>query len=942
MLTGPYKILKERLLKDIPSERMFSDPLKTLAWGTDASFYRLIPKLVVMAYDEQEVSKILAHAYELKIPVTFRAGGTSLSGQAISDSVLIVAAENWKNYQVLDQGNRIRLQPGIIGSRANIILAPYGRKIGPDPASINACLIGGIAANNASGMCCGTAENSYNTIDSLRLVFADGTLLDTSSPESKARFAQEHVEMIEKITTLCESLKENPRLSDRIRHKFKMKNTTGYSLNALVDFTDPFDVINHLIIGSEGTLAFISEITYNTVVEHSFKASALVMFADIEKACQATALLKRQPVAAVEIIDRAGIRSVENNEGMPEYLKDLSAQVAALLIETRAGSRQELITQIDRIKEGLKDIPVVLPITFTDIPAEYTVLWNIRKGLFPSVGAMRQTGTTCIIEDVAFPLDKLAAATLELQGLFEKYGYKEAVIFGHALEGNLHFVFNQDFNDAAEIDRYSRFMDELVLLVVDKYDGSLKAEHGTGRNMAPFVEKEWGSEAFELMKEIKEIFDPLHLINPGVILNDSPRAHLENLKPLAPVNELVDKCIECGFCESACVSHDLTLSPRQRIVVMREIERLRENDHEPHVRAALEDNFDYEGDQTCATDGLCALNCPVKIDTGAMIKSIRHNKIKPRHQKIASSLARNTSIMIKSISMALNLVNFSHKLIGTRAMNSISKGIRKISGNSIPQWTQNMPKGGKRIVAKAVQEDNPLKVVYFPSCINRGMGISADYDEKIALTDKIPALLRKAGYEVIYPENLNDLCCGMAYSSKGYKEQGRQKSDELQDALFAASRQGQYPILCDMSPCLYTMKLNMEPTLKLYEPVEFILEHLADKLSFDPVDEEVAVFAVCSAKKMALETSLAKLAYLCSKKVKVIDANCCGFAGDRGFSYPELNAHGLRSLREQTQGCSVGYSTSRTCEIGLSQHSDVSFKSIVYLVDKVTRKKANA
>jgi D-lactate dehydrogenase len=211
--------------------------------------------------------------------------------------------------------------------------------------------------------------------------------------------------------------------------------------------------------------------------------------------------------------------------------------------------------------------------------------------------------------------------------------------------------------------------------------------------------------------------------------------------------------------------------------------------------------------------------------------------------------------------------------------------------------------------------------------------------KRLALTDKIPSLLRKAGYEVIYPQGLNQLCCGMAYSSKGYTEQGKKKSEELQSALLEASKQGMYPILCDMSPCLYTMKTNMEPNLKLYEPVAFILEFLADKLEFSPLDEEVAVFAVCSAKKMSLETSLAKLAHMCSTRVKVLDANCCGFAGDRGFSYPELNAHGLRSIRQQTESCTSGYSTSRTCEIGLSLHSDKSFQTIVYLVDRVTKAK---
>jgi D-lactate dehydrogenase len=939
MLTGKYQILYNRLCEVIPAPRMFSDPLSTLAWGTDASFYRLTPKLVIIAANEEEISFILKHTDRLSIPVTFRAAGTSLSGQSLSDSVLIVAADGWKKFEVLEDGKKIRLQPGIIGARANIILAPYGRKIGPDPASINACMVGGIVANNASGMCCGTAENSYNTIDSMKLVLADGTMLDTSCEKSKESFIKSHPLLIENLLQMHATINENEKLRERIRSKFKMKNTTGYSLNAFVDFSDPFDIINHIMVGSEGTLAFISEVTYQTVADPAYKATALVVFPDIESACRATISLKPMPVAAVELIDRAGLRSVENNKGMPEFFKALPLQAAALLIETRAETREDLEKYVRKIKLELKKIPALFPVEFTDIPSEYNKLWNVRKGLFPSVGAMREAGTTVIIEDVAFPLEKLGNATLDLQALFKRYRYDEAVIFGHALEGNLHFVFKQDFGTKKEVERYACFMNDMVDLVVDKYDGTLKAEHGTGRNMAPFVEREWGGQAYILMREIKRFFDPDDLLNPGVIINANPKAHLENLKPLPAVNALIDKCIECGFCESACVSADFTLSPRQRITVLREIERLKVSGKEPHILSVLNQKFEYAGDETCATDGLCAINCPVDIDTGNMIKSLRNDKLKKGQRRIASMLSSNTATFIRSMRLFLDMADLAHRVLGTRAMHSFTSLLRKISGKRIPQWNPFLPRGGKRIKKLSVREENPLKVVYFPSCINRGMGISKDYEEKTALTDKVPALLHKAGYEVIYPKKMNRLCCGMAYSSKGFTELGKKKSNALHKALYDASRQGEIPILCDMSPCLYTMKINMEPDLKLYEPVEFILEHLQDKLEFKPVEEEVAVFAVCSARKMSLEPSLVQLAGMCASKVTLTDANCCGFAGDRGFTVPELNQHGLRTLKEQTESCSSGYSTSRTCEIGLTLHSGKSFKSIVYLVDKVTTAK---
>jgi len=938
MLNGNYKVLYQQLSSVIDPKRIFHDPLHTLAFGSDASFYRLIPQLVIKAKNEAEVSLILQESSRLNLPVTFRAAGTSLSGQAISESILVIAGNQWKNYQIAKDGLKIRLQPGLTGGRVNALLAPYARKIGPDPASINAAMIGGIAANNASGMCCGIADNSYQTMESMRIIFADGSLLDTSDPVSKELFGQSHPELIQGITEMAASVKFNVELAKRIAVKFKMKNTTGYSLNALIDFSDPFEVISHLMIGSEGTLGFISEISYNTVVEHPFRASSLMVFPDIENACNAVSLLKTAPVAAVELMDRAGLRSVEDHAGMPKYLKTLSPTACALLVETRSMLKEELDQQIAEILESVKVIPSEIPVRFTSIASEYELLWKIRKGLFPSVGAMRKTGTTVIIEDVAFPVPRLAEATHDLHRLFEKWGYHEAVIFGHALEGNLHFVFTQDFGSQSEIDRYSHFMSEVSEMVVSKYDGSLKAEHGTGRNMAPFVEMEWGREAYELMKRIKKLFDPNNLLNPGVILNNDPEIHLKNLKPIPAASDKIDQCIECGFCEPSCVSAELTLTPRQRIVVYREMARLGRSGHEPHILASLSGAYRYEGNETCATDGLCAVACPVNIDTGKLIKSLRAEEIGSR-QKSALWIANHMGWVTATVRTALSVVGFFHSLLGTSIMKGISGGLRKISGNRIPLWNPYMPLGAKTIKPLQVQNTKmEKKVVYFPSCINRSMGVSKEHRGEKQLSEKMLELLNKGGFEVIYPESMNRLCCGMAFSSKGYTEAGNRKSNELEAALLKSSEQGKYPILCDMSPCLYTMKDHMGERLKLYEPVEFMLEFLLPELEILPLQEPITVFPVCSLKKMGLEDKLKELAEKCAVKVIIPEANCCGFAGDRGFTFPELNEHGLHDLKSQLpEGIRYGYSTSRTCEIGLSLHSGISYQSIVYLVDRVSK-----
>jgi D-lactate dehydrogenase len=942
MLPERYQTFYQKIIGTISVDNIITDPLRTITYGTDASFYRLIPKIVINVQDEKEVQLILREASKLRLPVTFRAAGTSLSGQAISDSILVRLGAGWRKYRVFDGAAKIQLEPGIIGSQANAILAEFDKKIGPDPASIDSAKIGGILANNASGMCCGVEQNSYQTIDSMRVVLVDGTAVDTAEDKSRAEFERVHGDILEGLAALKAKVLADETLSDRIRYKFKIKNTTGYSLNAFVDFEDPYDIMTHLMIGSEGTLGFISDVVYRTVVEHRHKASALIIYPDVKTACEAIPILQKQPVAAAELMDRAGLRSVQEKEGMPGYLKELSETATALLVETRAESADLLKDQIEEIVAAINGLPTVFPIQFTDVPAEYGKFWKIRKGLFPAVGAVRKTGTTVIIEDVAFPGEHLADAALDLQGLFKKYKYDEALIFGHALDGNLHFVFTQDFSIQSEVVRYRDFMADVVRLVVEKYDGSLKAEHGTGRNMAPFVEKEWGEAAFNLMREVKALFDPLNLLNPGVILNADAEAHIKNLKPLPATHELVDKCIECGFCEPVCPSKDITFTPRQRIVGRREISRQMVAGADPKRLKALIKAYQYPGKDTCAADSLCSTRCPVGIDTGKMVKALREETNGKLGNMVADLVGGGFSPLAKTISTTLNVVDSVHKMTGTPFMEAASGIARKATLDNLPLWNKEMPAGVPKIVPPPVNKDNPRKVVYFPSCASRAMsGPAREESEREALPQKTMSLLKKAGYEIIFPDSLDKYCCGQAFESKGFMKQADAKSKELSDALLAVSDNGVIPVLCDTSPCLYRMKANSDERLQLMEPIEFVLTHLMDKLEFTQQDVKVAVHPTCSTRKMGLEEKLEELARACAKEVVMPeDVYCCGFAGDRGFNFPELNASALKDLKDHVCTCDAGYSTSKTCEIGLSLHGGIPYRSILYLVDDASKAKA--
>ena len=943
MLEGKYQDFYNQIINKISKEKIFTDKLHTLAYGTDASFYRLIPKIVIKTDNAKEVQDIIELSNSMNLSITFRAAGTSLSGQAISDSILIVTSRNFSNFKIADDVSYISLQPALTGAQVNGLLARYSKKIGPDPASINAAMIGGIAANNASGMCCGISQNSYKTLKSMKLIFGDGTKLDTGCQESKNAFRKTHSDFLKDLKSFSDDTKNNEELRAKIERKFKIKNTCGYSLNALIDFDDEFEILEHLIIGSEGTLAFIEEITYYTVEDLKDKASSLIYFKDMNEACSAVTKLKLAKdankiiVDAVELMDRAGLKSIEQDPAMPEFIKDFDENVTALLIETRAISDAQLDIQTAQIEELLKEFSVVRDIYFTKDVAEYTLYWKIRKGLFPAVGAVRVTGTTVIIEDVAYPIECLAEATLELQELFKKHGYSEALIFGHALEGNFHFVFTQDFSDPKEIKRYDDLMNEVVNSVAVKYQGSLKAEHGTGRNMAAFIEVEWGYDAYIMMKKIKNLFDPKGLLNPGVIINDDAQAHLKNLKTLPATNEIVDKCIECGFCEPTCPSNELTLTPRQRIVINREISRLESIGNDKEARE-YKDLYQYDGIETCATCSLCSTACPVKIDTGSLTKHLRAEQISNTGKSIANFVANNFSTTLKGVRFGLNSANFIHKVLGTPSMETMTKTFRDLS-SSIPKWSVTMPIG-TNINLNFEQKVSDKKVVYFPSCINRSMGLNAVSKEEKELFDTTVELLLKAGYQILFPEDLPNLCCGMPFSSKGFDEAAHTKSSQLELALLNASEFGEYPILCDTSPCTKKMMESFSHKLDIFEPIEFALQFLTKDLEFTAINEPITIHTTCSSRKMGLEDKFKTLASLCSTNVIVpADVKCCGFAGDRGLNFPELNKSALRALKEQTKDAKMAFSTSKTCEIGLSEESGLDYNSIFYLINRVTKSK---
>ncbi len=941
----------------IAPNRVMTDPLMTFAYSGDASQYRLVPAVVVIVNSEAEVFAVIQAARAERLPLTFRAAGTSLSGQAITSGVLAVLGDGFKKMQVLDNGDRILLGPAVIVAQANRALKQFNRKLGPDPASQATCKIGGVVNNNSSGMCCGVAYNTYHTLQRMRVMLVDGTVLDSGDAASVAAFRESHAELLEALQALHHEVTANAELVALIRHKYRIKNTVGYSINALVDFHDPIDILVHLVIGSEGTLGFVSEVTYRTIPEHPFKVTGLIPFPDPHSAGRAISRLANggvqttEGVTAAEYIERRALQTVEHLPAIKPFVHLLGPNSPVILIDVTAPNLETLALEQAKA-EAILRAEGAIELNFSPDEARSHALWDMRKGFFASGGAARPKGTAMMTEDVAAPIDKLADFVIDMRKLLDAHGYEDAIIFGHALAGNLHFQMSDDFSQPGSAEKFDVFNQDLSELVSVRYGGSLKAEHGTGRAIAPFVEREWGSTAYAIMQRIKPLFDPEALLNPGVLITPNQKVHIENLKLMPLADPIVDLCIECGFCEPACPSHQLTLSPRQRIVTTREMARLRRSGEDNARLAEMEESFGYAGLYTCAAGNVCAGRCPVGIETGTMVIGERARRQSEGSRRVAGTAGRHTRAIETALSAGVGAQALSRRIIGDGATDAIAGAMRKVArtprvsrtlrvGPGAPPAAigpnlRSNPKTTGFPVPIATQPDN--RVVYFPACPTRMFGANpTEYDLRPA-PQAMLALLERAGFEVIVPGGLEGQCCGQPFLSKGFPEESQKVGNRLVEKLAPEGAR----VLTDASTCAKHLKEH-HGEVDIADSAEFLVTEVLPKLNVLRKLPAVAVHHNCSAQRMQEQGAIMAVAAACAEQVAPLETvSCCGYAGDKGLFVPELNAWATRFVKNDIPaGCTVGVSTVSTCASGLSEHAGIPFVSLASLLEYVTRPDAN-
>ena len=941
------------LRSQLGSEQVADRPLDLARMAHDASHYLLEPSVVVIARNGDDVTRAVRLASRHGLPVAFRSGGTSLSGQALTDGVLIDARKGFRGVEVLDGGRRVRCQPGATVRAVNAVLAPYGRALGPDPASEVACTIGGVVANNSSGMACGTTKNTYRTLAGLEVLLLTGTVIDTGAPDAEERLRATEPALYEGLARLRDRVRGNPDSMRRIAHQYSMKNTMGYGINSFVDFDSPAQILAHLMVGSEGTLGFILSATFETVPAYAHLATSLLVFDRIDGATAALPSLVEAGAATAELMDAASLRVAQNLATVVPALVGLDvAEHTALLVEAQCESAEELTERVDALSRAVGALggltPPAKPYAFSSDATERAQAWLVRKGLYTAVAGARPAGSTALLEDIVVPMPALTGTVGEIQALCGRYGYDDAVIFGHAKDANLHFMINPDMRDPRQIEVYSRFSDDLVDLVLAA-DGSLKAEHGTGRIMAPFVERQFGSELYAVMREVKALFDPGSTLNPGVIITDDPQLHLRDLKMPEIVDDAVDRCVECGYCEPVCPSRDLTTTPRQRIALMREMAAA-----DPERRAAIAADFDYDAVQTCAVDSLCLLNCPVSIDTGLVMKGFRREAQTPVSQKVGAELAANWGATLKGLRAGVSVAS----AVPPAALSAVTDAARRVLPTDlIPRVGDDLP--GPGVSRHAPSRRAPGEVVLFASCLGEIFG-PAEVGAGPRRRDKgrgapfaFVALCDRAGVRVQIPEKVEGLCCGTVWRSKGLTDGLAVMAERTASTLLAATREGEVPVVTDASSCshgLHEVVTDLENAgkhelaarfarVQIIDSVAYTAQHLLPLLTVRSRIGTAVLHPTCSDRHAGDLPHLLACAQACADEVVVPGAaGCCGFAGDRGMLHPELTASATRleaaEVAERTYDAYL--STNRTCEIGMSRATGHTYRHVLELLADLT------
>ena len=898
------------------------------------------PQAVVMARDAGDVAKVLAYGREQGIPVTFRAGGTSLNGQGQSDGILVDVRRHFGGVAVEDDGAIARgSSPARVLGHANRVLAPHGRKLGPDPASTD---IATRRRRDRQQLRRDALRRRPRTptrrVRSLTFVLPSGTTIDTAAPGAAERFAEAEPELAAGLAEIRDEIRADAELSERIRRKFEIKNTTGYRLCAFLDADEPLEIFRRLLVGSEGTLAFIAEAVFETVPLPARTTTAWVHFPDIDAGDRPGPRAGRRRRHRGRADGRAGAdhRRLEHGR-RARGVEGAAARVGGAAGRVRRRRRRRSSTTTwPGPSEILAAREIDPPDRLHPRPrGDRGLLARARGPARPDRARCGRPGTALIIEDVCVPPERIAEGARDIQALLGEHGFLPGVA-GHASAGNLHFMLTPDFAKQEDLERYEAFMAELVELIVDKYDGSLKAEHGTGINMAPYVEREWGEKATELMWRVKQLADPDGVLAPGVRPQPRPRR-----PPAQPEDDAGDRGVG---------DH------------LRRVRLLRAGLPEPRP-----DDDAAPADRAAARDGAPARGLAGAAGAARGVRVRRRSRPAPPTAP-ASSPARSGSTPASWSRSCAAPPHRAGRSDGAGDGEALGHGRgrlarrpapRRPAGAGGPKRGQSLPPPAPAKLPSDASTRAPPPSTCPPaptasSAPPRLTGRNAPYGGKAALDPVVEALVEvsaRAGLPVWIPEDVAGTAAGCPGARKGFGEAHSPQGERDGRAALALERGGgaadrgrrrllHRSIADPGEGVLAEENAERLAKLEILDSVAWAHDRLLPWLEVGEKVGSATVHPTCATRHLGLAHRLEALADALADDVYVApSATCCGFAGDRGISHPELTAAATAPEAAEVAGrhFDAHLSSNRTCEIGLERATGEPYESVILLLERLTR-----
>lgn len=452
--------------------------------------------------------------------------------------------------------------------------------------------------------------------------------------------------------------------------------------------------------------------------------------------------------------------------------------------------------------------------------------------------------------------------------------------------------------------------------------------------MAPFVERQYGPELYEVMRELKALCDPHGILNPGVVISDDATVHVRDFKANPPVEEEVDRCVECGYCEPVCPSQDLTLTPRQRITVRR-ARAAAEQAGDAQLARRLAQQETYDSVQTCAVDSMCRTACPLGIDTGALVKRLRAEGAGPVATAGWGAAAAAWGPVTRGASVALSVAAAAPAVV--TGMTDLGRML--LGEDLVPRYGADLPGGGRgraRLTGLVGGGEGPPRAVWVPACVNSMFGGS----DGPGVTDAMVMLLERAGVRVLVPDAIESLCCGTPWSSKGMRAGHARVVARVRRELAALGVGHDVPVISDATSCTQGFAgVLAADGWTVEDATTFVAREALPHLAVRRRLASVVLHPTCSSVQLGIDGDIATIAAAFAEDVVTpLDWRCCGFAGDRGLLHPELTASATAREAHEVAARHVGAyaAANRTCEIGMARATGRPYRHVLELLAEAT------